>query len=118
MKNNDSSKWVVGFGVITVIVGYDSEYADMDNPRGARFGERWFIQAEDELGYRRQFGGMYKTRQAAEQSYLAFAPPVEFWDEVEPCYGSEAYARNWREYEANQIAREREEDFQREMFGF
>lgn len=115
---NDTHKWTVSFVILTVVVGYDSECADMDNPRGARFGERWFIQAEDELGYRYQFGGLYRTREAAERSYLMYAPAVELWDEVEPCYGSEAYARNWREYEANQIVREREEDYQRERFGF
>ena len=32
------------------------------------------------------------------------------WEETRPLYGSDAYAANWRQYEADEIALEREEE--------
>ena len=110
MKNNTATKWTVGFASVLMVVGHNYENADLDNPRGEIVRERFFAQAEDALGYRRVWGGYYESPEAAEAAYLLFAPPVFLWDEIEPCYGSEAYARNWRYYEAMQIDHEKKMD--------
>ncbi len=80
----------------------------MDNPRGEIIREKFSAVAEDALGNRRGWGGSYDSLSEAEAAFLALAPPVPFWEELRPCYGSEAYERNWREYEAEEIAREKE----------
>jgi hypothetical protein len=90
-----------------VVVGHDGEYADMSNPNGEIIRERYFIQAEDALGHRRTWGGYYETLEAAEAAYSLLAPPVEFWEDARPCYGSEAWTP---EVDAEEAAMEREND--------
>jgi hypothetical protein len=100
--------WSVGFPSDFVVVGYDGEYADMSNPRGEIIRERWYIQAEDAKGNRRVWGDLYESPEAAEAAYSLEAPPVEFWDETQPCYGSEAYVEG--DWEQEMAEREREDD--------
>ena len=108
------STWSVGFPSDLKVVGYNPENADLDRPRGEIIRPVFFVVAEDAQGYRRTWGGSFKSEAAAESAYLYLAPPVFSWDVDRPCYGSEAYARNWRKYEADQIAREKDDDeFQR-----
>jgi hypothetical protein len=102
---------MIGFPSDYAVVGYNPENADMDRPRGEIIREVFSIVAEDDKGRRRAwFGGRFLTLEAAETAYLLFAPPVGLWDEIRPAYGSEAYARNWREYEADEIAREKDDE--------
>jgi hypothetical protein len=102
--------WNIGFPSDYVVVGYDGEYADMDNPEGAVYAERFRIVAEDAKGYRRTWGGLYESPEAAEAAYVLLAPPVDLWDEIQPCYGSEAYADDWEEHEAELDMLDRESE--------
>lgn len=104
MKN----KRVVGFASEIVVVGQDYEYSDLDNPHGFIYGEQFYIVAEDQEGNRRTWGNYYDSPQAAEFDYIHFSPPVEFWMDITPAYGSEAYANNRWEYEADIENRERD----------
>ena len=106
MNNVSNSRWSVGFASIFAVIGTNSENANLDNPRGEIVREQYFAQAEDVQGNRRVWGGNYDTPEAAEAAFVALAPPVPFWEVIEPAYGSEAYAANWQEYEANQIDHE------------
>jgi len=105
LREMADSDWHVEFPSDIVVVGHDGEYADMSNPTGALYGERFYIRAEDEAGHRRVWGGLYETAELAEAAYLMFAPPVEFWEETSPCYGSEAWSSEneaeLREWEAD-----------------
>jgi len=103
--------WSVGFPSDFVVVGHDGEYADMSNPTGAIIRERFSVVAEDALGHRRTWGGMYDSEAAAEAAYSLLAPAVAFWNEIRPAYGSEAYAANWEEYQAEDRADEMASDF-------
>jgi hypothetical protein len=100
--------WSVGFPSDFVVVGHNPENADMSNPRGEIVRERWYILAEDAKGNRRVWGGLYDSPEAAEAAYSLEAPPIDLWDETQPCYGSEAYQDG--DWEQDQIEREREED--------
>jgi hypothetical protein len=82
----------VGVASDFVVKRYDPEYAEMDNPRGAIVGERFFLLAEAEDGSRWSFGG-FETEAEAEEAYELTAPPVSEWGEDQPCYGSLAYRR-------------------------
>jgi hypothetical protein len=103
-------RWYIEFGSDLKVVGYDPENADFDRPRGEIIKERWYVLATDPLGYRRFWEDGYETLEAAESSYVLFAPPVVTWAKAKPMYGSEAYARNAVYYEAELDARERELD--------
>jgi hypothetical protein len=72
-----------------MVVGSDPESADLDNPRGEIIRERFFLLAEDKHGNRRRYG-CYMSKEEAE-SLIDYAPPVAFWDETHPAYGSRAY---------------------------
>lgn len=102
-----STRWNIEAVGVLVVVGQNWENADMDNPRGETIGERFYVRAETDLGFRRVWGGYYDTPEEAIAMFVQFAPSVELWEEVTPCYGSEAYGTNWREYEANQIDHEK-----------
>jgi hypothetical protein len=98
-----------------VVVGYDPEMADMDNPRGERHGLRWLVIATNAHGDRK---GMVVPSEAVALSMvgglIARAArgqlPVGFlnhWHAERPAYGSPAY----EEYgAADDIALEREEE--------
>lgn len=102
-----NNAWTVGFPSDFVTVGFNSENADMDNPDGAIIQERFSVVAEDALGHRRVWGGLYESPEAAEAAYSLLAPIIALWEEIRPAYGSEAYAANWKEHQADDIARER-----------
>ena len=101
-------RWTVGFTSNFVVVGNDPEYADMSNPNGDIIQERFYMVAEDAKGNRRTWGGMYDSPEAAEAAYAFLAPTVALWEEMRPTYGSEAYAANWQEFQADDERRERE----------
>jgi hypothetical protein len=54
---------------------------------------------------------MYDSEAAAEAAYSLLAPAVTLWEEIRPAYGSEAYAANWEEYQAEDRADEMASDF-------
>ena len=86
-----NNTWSISFPSDFVVVGFDSECADMDNPRGEIIRERFYIVAEDAKGNRRLWGGLYDTPEAAEAAYAFLAPAVSNWEATRPCYGSEAW---------------------------
>lgn len=104
--------WSVGFPSDFVVVGYNPENADMSNPNGAIIRERFYIVAEDAKGNRRTWGGLYESEATAEAAYALFAPPVEFWEETRPCYGSEAWTA---EVEAAEAEAERADEMASEF---
>jgi len=107
MKN---IKWSVGFDYVDlVVIRRDPEYADISNPHGNIYAEKFSIIAEDAKGFRKSWGSQYDSPEAAETAYITFAPPVAIWEDIRPAYGSEAYAENWQEYEADLMKIERYE---------
>ena len=113
-----NTRWSVGFESVLVVVGHNSENADMDNPRGEEIRERFYALAEDVEGNRRVWGGYHESPELAEAEFVALAPPVEFWEDIRPAYGSDAYAKNAFEYEAELIEWEREQDLWAPAFRF
>lgn len=83
-----------------VVVDYNSEMADVVNPRGAIFGEAWYVYAENVQGDRwRYYLGIdckekaEKLAHALNMRMLAGKLPVAFdrWEQHRPAYGSPAY---------------------------
>lgn len=99
--------WSVFFRSDFVVVGRNSENADMSNPNGDIIRERYYMIAEDAKGNRRTWGGYYETLEAAEAAYALLAPVVAFWEETRPCYGSEAWTAD---VEAEELAMERADE--------
>ena len=90
MANN---RWTVGIRSDIVITGRNPENADMSNPDGNYYGERFYAIATAPNGARRRHYRMFKTEQLAEDFYLFFAAPIwaDDWFETDPEYGSRAY---------------------------
>jgi hypothetical protein len=105
------TRWTIELRDELRVVGHNHEMADYDNPRGEIIRIRYSVIATDDEGHRRFWDGGFETPEDAELAYALFAPPVELWEVVRPAYGSQAYAANWREYEADEIARERDQEF-------
>lgn len=97
-------------GSDVVVVGYEPEMADYENPRGELYGFSTFVVAEDELGYRRRLHvetvsirvresqamlGAERMAQALNVRLKTGKLPVAFdnWETIQPGYGSEAYIR-------------------------
>jgi hypothetical protein len=90
-----------------VVVDHNSEMADMSNPRGAIHGDADYIVAETPTGRRfahdttaitRSNGHTESKISSARLEELAFhlnetKPDLDMthWEEIDPCYGSEAY---------------------------
>ena len=72
------------------VVGFEPEMADLGNPNGALVDLRYYWQSTFPNGERYVYG-QYVTTTEAEQDLERGAPPVEFWNEIEPEYGSKAY---------------------------
>lgn len=106
-----------------VVVGQDSEYADMSNPQGFIYGSAGKVIAEDEIGNRKYIvvktdrqdevalEAAQKVADALNTRYARGMLPVAFstWQDHRPAYGSVAY----QDYgAATDIALERmEEDY-------
>ena len=78
----------------TLVVGRNSESADMDNPDGDVFDERYFIVAEAADGSRFIFQHAFMSQDEAERFILTVEPLEAVgadWEEDDPRYGSEAY---------------------------
>lgn len=110
-----TERWSVFFCSDFVVVGHNSENADMSNPNGDIIRERYYIVAEDALGHRRTWGGYYETLEAAEAAYSLLAPPVEFWEDARPCYGSEAWTP---EVDAAEAEAERADEMASQFLNF
>lgn len=104
-----------------VVIGYDSEFADYDNPRGAMIGFAGRVYAEDAQGNRwfHTVATDYDRKRVlnlaetmAERLTIRYQKgrlPVAFsgWTKGRPAYGSQAY----QDYGADDdIAMERNED--------
>jgi hypothetical protein len=104
-----------------VVVGTNPEMADVDNPRGYRYGVRWHVVASNEHGDTKELAVVSSTVNADTQAVAeALATrlgarllnlgklPVGFtyWTDGRPVYGSDAYV----EYgQADDLALERRE---------
>jgi hypothetical protein len=89
-RKASQERWGVRVSSDFLVLRYDPEYAQMDNPQGAVVGERFHLEATNEYGDRRVWGG-FDTASDAEAALEFWAPPVFLWDESYPVYGSEAY---------------------------
>lgn len=101
MATHNTQRWTIGIASDLAVVGYDYENADMDRPHGEIIREVYYLQATNDRGDRREFGG-FDSLEAAEAD-IVFAPPVLLWSEGRPEYGSRA----WQLYgEADQMESE------------
>jgi len=101
-----------------VVVDHDSEMADMSNQTGAIHGDADYIVAETPTGRRFAHDAMAITRSnghteskisSARLEELAFhlnetKPDLDMthWEEIDPCYGSEAFIAQGTE-QANRL---------------
>jgi len=104
------ARFTYGVTSMLVVVGYDPEMADMDNPRGAIIRERFFACAEDAEGYRFTDSLPFKTADEAGRYAWTFGgtdAALDFAD-VGYAYGSVAYQRNEHEVVEAERAHDRE----------
>ena len=75
------------------VVGHDSEYADLDNPRGEIVHPVWYVVASDNSG--RRFISDAQAGRAGAEALAArlngLAVELDGWVEIDAVYGSEAY---------------------------
>ncbi len=112
---DEMPSWVVLPIQEMVYLGSDPEYADMDNPRGERYGIKWSLLADGDRGYRRGFGTLFDTEEEAEMFIRTLdedgrSPNCADWFDARPCYGSEAWDETGQD--AIDVAEERR-DFDR-----
>jgi hypothetical protein len=104
-----------------VVTGYDAEFADISNPRGALYGEAFYVVIEAHDGRRWAHDHRFVTRgndgaevalraerlrARIEASYNGGAPlDGAHWVEIDPLYGSDAYVSQG--VEAERAAAER-----------
>jgi hypothetical protein len=90
MANN---RWTVEIRSVTVVIGRNPENADMGNPNGDYYGDRFYAIATAPDGQRRRHEGMFRTAELAEDFYVLFAAPIwsDDWFDTYPEYGSPAY---------------------------
>ena len=104
------ARWVIGVASNMVITGQNFEMADVDNPRGYTYGERFYLMAEDLDGNRRMFVDQCFDNQADAEMFAAgldgWSPEADDWGYAQPCYGSKAYIE--ADAETDMIAMERE----------
>jgi len=104
-----------------VVTGYNPENADMCNPRGARYGDAYYVMIEYSNGARQRHKYNFINNEIKATCYAnkiskslenngAINP--EYWEDTDPCYGSDAYVNG--NYELRQMERERFDD----TFGF
>lgn len=96
------ARYTLGIGSDLKVVGYDGEFADMDNPQGAIVREVFYLSATTERGDRKAWGSFDSYEEA--EAAIPEAPMVELWAEDSPVYGSEAYQHSdaeaeWAHYE-------------------
>lgn len=106
-----------------IIVGQNSEMADISNPNGNIFGHAAYVIAEDARGARKAlFVGKHRWEDEVlpKAEVLAVALnaraaagkfPIRFadWKDSAPCYGSEEYVSSDQEYEY--AAQERADEY-------
>src|SRR5262249_1593540 len=83
------TRWTIGVSSDFIVVRYDHEYADMDNPQGAVVRERFHLEAVTDFGDRRGTGSFRAPEEA--EAAIAGAAPVTTWAESYPVYGSAAF---------------------------
>jgi hypothetical protein len=114
-----------------VVVDHNSEMADMSNPDGAIHGDADYIVAETPTGRRfahditaitRSNGHTESKVSSLRLEELAFhlnetKPDLDMthWEEIDPCYGSEAFIS--QDTEKKNRLREIEEDMDNGEFG-
>lgn len=103
-------------GADIVPMDQNPEMADIDNPRGYRYGYATYVYAEDNFGHRRRLYietlpcsfGELRALERADRTAKALAArlrggrlPVAFdrWETVSPAYGSYAYIEEGGEEE-------------------
>lgn len=107
-----------------VIVGYDAEFADVTNPRGALYGQALYVVAESPDGRRWAHDHRFIASRGNALSELARAErlceriaasynggaPLDgaYWVEIDPAYGSDAYVSQGVEAERAQQERHAE----------
>lgn len=100
------AKWNIGVRGECVVVGRNSELADVSNPQGYIFDELYFVVAEDNDGYRRRLSGVsFEHLEEGERFALTLdeeSPEADDWEPIDPRYGSSAYDANddaaWERY--------------------
>lgn len=120
MNDAHFMKFYADVGSDLKVVGYNPENADYTNPRGEIIKEIYYVNVQNVHGdrwvHRHSFG---RDGKAAERfatrlnRYLDAGGMLNLtahWDAARPLYGSDAYAANWQEYEAEEIALERAEE--------
>jgi hypothetical protein len=96
-------------------VGYNPEMADMSNPRGEIYAERWVVWAEKPCGRRwqheRSFAGQHEAQRLLDRIEAAHRGGrrlnLDHWVEIDPAYGSDAYVSQG--IEGQRAAEERRE---------
>jgi hypothetical protein len=114
------AKYETCIGTDIVVIGRDPEMADVDNPRGNIHGYAAYVMISDVSGRRWVHTKTYTNRWENE-ARLAAAPflhavdthinsgqdvRLEFWREVDPVYGSDAYQAQGTEQATIQWERE------------
>lgn len=85
-----------------IVVGYDPEMADMDNPEGARYGYAAYVVAQDGTGNRMRHTQLFiadMEAKAVERARNLLSRiqkadrdlDVLCWLDLDPAYGSPAY---------------------------
>jgi hypothetical protein len=99
-----------------VVIGCDPEQADMGNPRGEVHRLRFFVVGEEMDGSRvayagREWDSLEAAQRFADKVEAAVARGAaldpELWQDMDPCYGSQAYVAGG--YEEMAAQRERED---------
>jgi len=89
MRAHNTKRWTIQVSSDFVVVGYNPEGADMDNPRGEIVRERFHLEATNDYGDRRVWG--FFVTPAEAEAAIELAAPVETWAESYPVYGSQAF---------------------------
>jgi hypothetical protein len=116
-KQEEIMHYDVYVGSILVIDGYNSENADFDNPSGAYYRERYFVEVVLPSGQRFEHVDRFKDE---DEAYMLRADvekylnengklPKSGYAESAPVYGSDYYCSSGREQEV--IAWERNQQF-------
>lgn len=108
------SKWLLAPLSNFEVVGYDSEWADISNPKGAIICEVIYLTAANEIGERwcYRLGRIPMDKIEREVSRMMDlichygVDPKHDWTPMDPVYGSEAYELGG--YEARNLYLERD----------
>jgi hypothetical protein len=107
-----------------VVTGYDAEFADATNPRGALYGQALYVVAEAHDGRRWAHDHLFVASRRDALAVLARAERLcsriqaaydagrrldqAHWREIDPAYGSDAYVA--QDVEAERARQERNQD--------